>query len=189
MFKTAIPIAALLACSMPAFAASDYPTAKMQTALPSEALTVTDWYKQNVYDPNENKIGDIKDVLVDKTGKIVALIVGVGFLGAGEKDVAVPFEAVHPTMKDKKWWLVMNTTKDNLKGAPGFKYNSIHHMGYQIGDSTYLQRASVNACGALLRAIPELVRPFSTWSRCIQVNRTRARLQFTATGYLHPRHD
>ena len=97
----------------------------MQTALPGEAMTVTDWYKQNVYDPNENKIGDIKDVLVDKSGKIVALIVGVGgFLGAGEKDVAVPFEAVHPTMKDKKWWLVINTTKDSLKGAPGFKYDS-----------------------------------------------------------------
>jgi len=31
---------------------------------------------------------------------------------------------VHPTMKDKKWWLVMNTTKDSLKSAPGFKYDS-----------------------------------------------------------------
>ena len=125
MFKPAIAIAAVLACSTPAFAANDYPSAKMHAALPSEALTVTDWYKQNVYDPSENKIGDIKDVLVDKSGKVVALIVGVGgFLGAGEKDVAVPFEAVHPTMKDKKWWLVMNTTKDTLKNAPGFKYDS-----------------------------------------------------------------
>jgi hypothetical protein len=54
-----------------------------------------------------------------------ALIVGVGgFLGAGEKDVAVPFDAVHPTMKDKKWWRVMTTTKDSLKSAPGFKYDS-----------------------------------------------------------------
>jgi sporulation protein YlmC with PRC-barrel domain len=125
MFKPAIAIVALMACSMQAIAANDYPNARMQTALPSEAMTVTDWYKQNVYDPNENKIGDIKDVLVDKTGKVVALIVAVGgFLGAGEKDVAVPFEAVHPTMKDKKWWLVMNTTKDSLKSAPGFKYDS-----------------------------------------------------------------
>ena len=123
MLKTTIAAAALLASAQVSFAASDYPAAKIQTMLPGEALTVTDWYKQNVYDPNENKIGDIKDVLVDKTGKVVALIVGVGgFLGAGEKDVAVPFEAVHPTMKDKKWWLVMNTTKDSLKSAPGFKY-------------------------------------------------------------------
>jgi sporulation protein YlmC with PRC-barrel domain len=125
MIKPAIAVAALMACSVPVLAATDYPSANMQTTLPSEAMTVTDWYKQNVYDPNENKIGDIKDVLVDKSGKVVALIVGVGgFLGAGEKDVAVPFEAVHPTMKDKKWWLVMNTTKDSLKSAPGFKYDS-----------------------------------------------------------------
>ena len=48
-------------------------------------MTVTDRYKQNVYDPNENKIRDIKDVLVDKSGKVVAPIAGVGgFLGAGE---------------------------------------------------------------------------------------------------------
>jgi sporulation protein YlmC with PRC-barrel domain len=125
MFKPAIAVAALVAFSVQAFAANDYPIAKLQTTLPNEALTVTDWYKQNVYDPNENKIGDIKDVLLDKSGKVVALIVGVGgFLGAGEKDVAVPFEAVHPTMKDKKWWLVMNTTKASLKGAPGYKYDS-----------------------------------------------------------------
>ena len=104
MLKPAMAATVLIAFSMPAYAAGDFPMATMSTTLPREAVTVTDWYKQNVYDPNENKIGDIKDVLVDKSGKIAALIVGVGgFLGAGEKDVAVPFEAVHPTMKDKKW--------------------------------------------------------------------------------------
>jgi hypothetical protein len=84
MFKPVVATMALMACALPAFAVNDYPSATMQTALPSEALTVTDWYKQNVYDPNENKIGDIKDVLLDKSGRAVALIVGVGgFLGAG----------------------------------------------------------------------------------------------------------
>lgn len=125
MFKPTLTVAALIAACSPVLAATDYPKADMRTTLPKEVWTVTDWYKQNVYDPNENKIGDIKDVLVDKSGKVVALIVAVGgFLGAGEKDVAVPFDAVHPTMKDKKWWLVMNTTKDSLKSAPGFKYDS-----------------------------------------------------------------
>jgi sporulation protein YlmC with PRC-barrel domain len=125
MLKRAIVAAAVTVLSIPAYAAADFPSATMSSSLPHEAMTVTDWYKQNVYDPNNNKIGEIMDVLVDKSGKIAALIVGVGgFLGAGEKDVAVPFEAVHPTMKDKKWWLVMNTTKDSLKSAPGFKYDS-----------------------------------------------------------------
>src|SRR5580658_3601762 len=36
------------------------------TNLPANATTVTNYYKQNVYDPSENKIGEISDVLVTK---------------------------------------------------------------------------------------------------------------------------
>ena len=76
-------------------------------------------------DPQSGKIGDVNDLVIGNNGVITHGVIGVGgFLGAGEKDVAVPFEAVHPTMKDKKWWLVMNATKDTLKSAPGFKYDS-----------------------------------------------------------------
>ena len=69
MIKSAITVAALMACSVPVFAATDYPSANLQKTLPGEGTAVTDWCKQNVYDPNENKIGDIKDVLVDKSGR------------------------------------------------------------------------------------------------------------------------
>jgi sporulation protein YlmC with PRC-barrel domain len=82
-----IAIATLLATS----AAS----AQMMSSVPSSSKTVSDWYKQDVYDPSNSKIGKIDDVLVSDSGQIDALIVGVGgFLGAGEKDVAVPFNAV-----------------------------------------------------------------------------------------------
>ena len=98
---------------------------KVMKSLPGDAFTVTDYYKQNVYDSSDNKIGDIKDVLIDKAGQIKALIIGVGgFLGAGEKDVAVPFNAVKSTTKDNKTYLVMNANKDELKSAVGFKYDS-----------------------------------------------------------------
>jgi sporulation protein YlmC with PRC-barrel domain len=101
------------------------PAARISTSIPASSMTVTHWYKQNVYDPGDNKIGEIKDVLVDRDGKITALIVGAGgFLGMGEKDVAVPFNAVQVTSKDNnKWYLVMNSTKDALKSAKGFKYD------------------------------------------------------------------
>ena len=36
----------------------------------------------------------------------------------------MPFNAVKGKKKDNKWWLVMNTTKDALKSAPGYKYDS-----------------------------------------------------------------
>jgi sporulation protein YlmC with PRC-barrel domain len=96
-----------------------------QHAIPANSFTVTDWYKQSVYDPKDTKIGEIMDVLVDKSGKVTSFIVGVGgFLGASEKDVSVPFDAVRITTKnDNKWYLVMNATKDDLKSASGFTYD------------------------------------------------------------------
>ena len=99
--------------------------AQVLSSIPSDSVTVTHWYKQNVYDPGDNKIGEIMDVLVDRDGKVTALIVGVGgFLGLGEKDVAVPFNSVRATTKDNnKYYLVMNSTKDALKSAKGFKYD------------------------------------------------------------------
>jgi len=96
----------------------------LMTTMPGDAVTVTDWYKQNVYDPSENKIGEIVDILVNKNGQVSAIIISVGgFLGMDTKDVAAPFTAIHVTMKDNKWWLTMNTTKDALKSAPGYKYD------------------------------------------------------------------
>ena len=96
------------------------------TTVPGDAVTVTNWYKQNVYDSSNNKIGEVEDVLVNKNGQITAVIISVGgFLGMDTKDVAAPFQAIHATMKDNKWWLVMNTTKDALKTAPGYKYDKV----------------------------------------------------------------
>src|SRR5450631_746255 len=98
--------------------------AQVLTTLPTNATTVTNYYKQNVYDPSDSKIGEISDVLVNKEGKIDAFIVSVGgFLGMGEKDVAVPFSSVHATEKNGKWYLTMNATKDVLKSAQGYKYD------------------------------------------------------------------
>ena len=101
-------------------ATSSWPgRAQIDTNLPADSVTVTHWYKQSVYDPADNKIGEIMDVLVDRDGKVTVLIVGVGgFLGLGEKDVAVPFNSVRATTKDNNtYYLVMNSTKDALKSA------------------------------------------------------------------------
>lgn len=44
---------------------------------------------------NDENIGEINDILVDRQGEVVAAIVGVGgFLGIGEKNVAIPFQAL-----------------------------------------------------------------------------------------------
>ena len=97
----------------------------MMSSVPSSSKTVSDWYKQDVYDPSQSSIGKIDDVLVSDSGQVTALVIGVGgFLGVDKKDVAVPFSAVKWTTKDKKNYLTLNTTKDELKSAQGLKYDS-----------------------------------------------------------------
>jgi sporulation protein YlmC with PRC-barrel domain len=119
----AVLTAGALLVSSAAFAVSAA-MADVMTTVPGSSLTVTNWYKQDVYDQSNTKIGQIMDVLVGQDGQVSALIVGVGgFLGAGEKDVAVSFNTVKATKKDNKIYLTMNTTKDALKAAPGFKYD------------------------------------------------------------------
>lgn len=101
-----------------------YTNAQFLGTLPANALLASNFYDQNVYDPSEKKLGEIKDLVFDRTGKIGAVIVSVGgFLGLSERNVAVPFEQVYASQRDNKWWLTMNATKDTLKSAAGFKYD------------------------------------------------------------------
>ena len=98
---------------------------EMIGSLPGEALPVTDYYNQTVYDNRDNKIGDVNDLLLDKSGKINAVIVGVGgFLGVGEKNVAVPFSSLKVADKNGSRYLVLETTKEALQTAPGYIYDS-----------------------------------------------------------------
>jgi hypothetical protein len=121
--------------------------------MPVNGTTVTTYYKQNVNDPSDNKVGDVRDLIIDKDGRIIAAIVGVGgFLGIDEKNVAIPFGAIKLSPESFGGKIVtkvltVNTTKDELKGAPGLKYdrdattwvsdksasNSIHVMPLLIG--------------------------------------------------------
>src|SRR3954451_4668243 len=49
----------------------------------------------DVYNSNNEKIGDIREVLLDQSGKAEAVVIGVGgFLGIGERDVALPFSEI-----------------------------------------------------------------------------------------------
>jgi sporulation protein YlmC with PRC-barrel domain len=119
LFATSVSTAALAQQPAPTAAGP----AEIFTRLPA-GTTVTNFYKQSVYDPSDNKIGEIDDALIDKEGRVTAIIIGVGgFLGMGEKDVAVPFSSVRASEKNSKWYLVLNTDKEALKTAPGFTYD------------------------------------------------------------------
>jgi sporulation protein YlmC with PRC-barrel domain len=80
----------------------------------------------NVIGPDNAKIGDIEDVLVDSSGAVRAVVIGVGgFLGVGEKGVAIPLKSLvikQSPNGDKIEKLSVSFTKDQLKNAPEFKW-------------------------------------------------------------------
>jgi hypothetical protein len=71
----------------------------------------------------DENIGSISDLVVEKGGRIVAAVIGVGgFLGIGQKDVAVSFDSLNLTrMPDGTERATLQLTKAELEKAPAFK--------------------------------------------------------------------
>jgi len=83
---------------------------------------VSKWMGQSVYNQADENVGDINDLVVSANGQIDAVVIGVGgFLGIGEKNVAVPFSAIQSaTDSDGNTKLVVQYSKDELNTAPDF---------------------------------------------------------------------
>ena len=108
--------------------------------------------KMNVYNQQNEKIGDIQELMLNKNGQIESAVIGVGgFLGMGEHDVAVKFgdlkwsdqpvrssstsststtgasSGATTTTAGKTTYpdhaVLANATKDQLKAMPQFEYN------------------------------------------------------------------
>ncbi len=79
----------------------------------------------DVIGTNNEKIGDVNDILFDRNGRILAYVVGVGgFLGIGAKDVALAPTAFQVEMDRNEVKLKLAMTRDDLKNAPEFKVHS-----------------------------------------------------------------
>ena len=135
----ATPPAAAPSAAAPAAAAmkSD---AKFVSSQSADQWVASKFKGTDVIGANNEKIGDVGDLLFDKNGKVLAFVVGVGgFLGIGQKDVALDMTAFQVVPADtgsntgttgstaasndpSNVKLKLSMTKDELKNAPGFEY-------------------------------------------------------------------
>ena len=74
----------------------------------------------DVYNQNDEDLGDIKEIMLDmRSGRVSYAVLSFGgFLGMGEKLFAVPWNALILDTRNKRFEL--NVEKDRLKDAPGF---------------------------------------------------------------------
>jgi hypothetical protein len=110
--------------------------AKFVASQSADQLVFSKFKGSDVIGPNDESIGGVNDLLFDKSGKILGVMVGVGgFLGIGQKNVAMDMNAFQilpassggpaannrsddPTsIKLKVAW-----TKDQVQQAPDFQY-------------------------------------------------------------------
>ena len=78
----------------------------------------------SVLSPDNESVGDVNDLVIKPTGEIEAVVVGVGgFIGIGEKDVAIALDrfTMEPTEDLASTKMVLNATKEELQAAPAFK--------------------------------------------------------------------
>jgi sporulation protein YlmC with PRC-barrel domain len=112
---------------------AEAPAAPLDTSILASGYAVTD--KDNlateiigkqVYSStatDAEHIGDVNNLVIGEAGEVAAVIVGVGgFLGIGEKNVAVNYaELEWATAEDGSERFVLNTTKQALETAPSFE--------------------------------------------------------------------
>ena len=80
-------------------------------------------HAHSVYNMAGERIGDVNDLALDESGKVTAVIIGVGgFLGIGEEDVSMKLDEIKRMVhSDGKTYFTVNATKDQLKAAPDYK--------------------------------------------------------------------
>lgn len=122
----ALSALALMLASAPAFAqspTSPTSTPSFATQQPVGESLASMFVGQDVTNAAGDKVGDIRDLLFDKSGRITLAVIGVGgLLSLGEKYVAVPFATLSIKSNAKGERIVTAAlSKEALQKAPEFK--------------------------------------------------------------------
>ena len=135
-FLTAVSVIALMAVAAvaedttisktPTMAPAPSEQPKLATTAPGAVageISANALLNQSVKNSANESIGDVNDLRIDADGRIVSVIVGVGgFLGIGEKDVALPFnEFTFGRDANGNVVVTAKVTKESLQSAPEWK--------------------------------------------------------------------
>lgn len=96
-----------------------------QIVMQSEnTILANDLIGRRVYSGADETVGDINDLIVNLDGSVEGVVIGVGgFLGMGEKKVAVEMSAITVSTEPQTGniRLVLSSTREDLEAAPEFR--------------------------------------------------------------------
>ena len=140
------------------------------TQMQPEQMMASKLIGTTVVGANNESIGDINDVIVDRKGQAMAVVIGVGgFLGIGEKDVAVSFQQLDFMASPPSNQQTSGTTTGGT--APSGSGNTVSTTG-STGAASGTSAASSNSGGVPDRIVLRMTKAelqaaptFSTSSR------------------------
>ncbi len=92
-------------------------------AVPAKGMQATDLIGAEVKTTNDD-VGSVVELIIDESGQVVAVVVGVGgFLGMGEKDVAISWDKITRSGSADEMELRIDLTREELRSAPEFERN------------------------------------------------------------------
>ena len=147
MKRTSVALAALLLAAPVAFAQTNNPAPSASGAAVQSgdmklySRQATDMRASfligsKITNMANETVGDINDLVLDKEGKVVAVIVGIGgFLGIGEREVALDYSSLNVKYDPSAMTnagattIQVNATKESLKNAPAWTWNTDKNSG------------------------------------------------------------
>jgi sporulation protein YlmC with PRC-barrel domain len=106
-----------------AAAPAEEPTTEEPIEMAAQELTADELIGTAVYGSDDQNLGEVNDVVFEQGGQIEAVVIDVGgFLGIGEKPVAIEFDALNVQKNgDGDVNLVVNATQEQLEAAPTYE--------------------------------------------------------------------
>lgn len=153
-----------------AYAQSSTSTAPAPAANATQMHQEGDWRASklvgvNVYNDSNDKIGSINDIILDKSGKVATVILGVGgFLGVGEHLVAVKFDQLKFTNEPVRTASsagappatnVDSTSRTAAENNSRMTTGAATSTTTANGDKWYPDHAVFNATKEQLKAMPQ----------------------------------
>jgi sporulation protein YlmC with PRC-barrel domain len=119
---------------------------------PAGQFLATQFVGQPVTNAAGETVGNINDLLFDKSGRVANVVIGVGgFLGIGEKNVAVPYSSLSITADTNgKRVIRANLSKAGLEAAPAFKatektvYMRAKEQATDLGEKAYNKAGEIS---------------------------------------------
>lgn len=168
--KTTIALLlAATALSFPAFAQTKAPTTSPDATMAAPMNATGEWRASklvgvNVYNDQNNSVGEIDEVLIDHSGKVVGFVIGVGgFLGMGEHEVLLPFDQVRFVNEPVRSTSATTTNTNTANTAPttrpattGATANIAATANTRAqNEKWYPDHAVINATKDQLKAMPQ----------------------------------